>query len=265
MSRVNQSQALKLSIEHGSASTWFPHHAFNGHKAASGWAVESLSCANAIGRVNSCPFSLLCLLLLEVGRACSRQFYTSLATKYRFVSVTTMAYPEIDDRQRIAGSCPCSCVSWICTTFPSSVTICHCAQCRSVSSTNAPIAYSSLPNDSLHFSDGAAPSVSATSNFAAAYTPNIACTETERAVRGTCKHCGTLIYMKYHCSPESTDMNMGLCSDESVLRRVRDATDHIFFKGQVRTGEKAWRGFSDELSEAVAKWEREGKMRRADV
>lgn len=173
-----------------------------------------------------------------------------------------MTSPNPSESKHLTGSCPCTTISWKTTIPPQTITICHCTQCRTISTTTTPIAYSSFPNTAVHFSDTAATSKPAT---ASADLPNITVVETERAARGACKRCDVVIYMKYHCWPEITDLNVGLCDDEAVLERVRGAKMHIFFDGEVGEGEEAYRGFNDEFAEAMEKWECEGKKKRADL
>jgi hypothetical protein len=191
---------------------------------------------------------------------CLQPFPTDLAVGYTFSSISSMAYHQRNNGQSLAGSCPCSSVSWTTTTLPSSMAICHCSQCRNSSSTNAPIAYGSFSNECIRFTSDAAYSGSTTTP-----TLNVTTLKTEKAARGICEHCGTIIYMKYHCSPTTTDLNMGLCVDECALRDVRSAKHHIFFDGRVGEDERSWKGLSDDLAETMTLWEQQGRKKRSDV
>lgn len=82
---------------------------------------------------------------------------------------------------------------------------------------------------------------------------------------GTCKYCGSLIYMKYHGSADETDINMALCEDQSVVEGLQEDAIHIFCKEAGALGREVWREFSDEQRRNLEKWEEGGRKRRTDV
>jgi hypothetical protein len=132
--------------------------------------------------------------------------------------------------------------------------------CRSASLTKSPIPFAFFPNYAVCFV-----SENPTSRAIEPGASNIGHEEQTRVIRGSCKYCGDLIYMKYHASADETDLNMALCEDQSVVHRLQGATIHIFCKEEVPQGQKAWSQFSREQKQNLDKWEEGGKKRRTDV
>ena len=71
--------------------------------------------------------------------------------------------------------------------------------------------------------------------------------------------------MNYHCEPEDTSLNMGLCHDEEMVKAVREAKEHIFYEGEVGDGETGWKGFPDRFGPVLEKWKAEGRKKREDI
>jgi hypothetical protein len=71
--------------------------------------------------------------------------------------------------------------------------------------------------------------------------------------------------MKYHSSPDETDLNMALCKDSAVLERSQDVVVHIFCEEEVPEGHQAWREFSDEQKQRLNEWEKGGRRKRPDI
>lgn len=160
----------------------------------------------------------------------------------------------------LTGSCPCLSVSWSSTMPPAGLCFCHCGDCRSSSPMNFPILYGFFPNHAITFSNNETPSRTGKLD-----SSNIVCKEESRAIRGSCKHCGSLIYMRYHSSPDETDLNMAFCKDPSVLERSRDPVVHIFCEDEVPEGHQAWKGFSDEQKRRLDEWEKGGRRKRSEI
>lgn len=171
-----------------------------------------------------------------------------------------MTSSSLSTGQGLSGSCPCSGVSWSSTVPPSGLCFCHCRDCRSSSPTSSPILYGFFPNHAIKFSrDGLSP------QSADLDTSNIVRKEEDRAIRGSCKHCGSLIYMKYHSSPDETDINMASCKSSERLERLQDPVMHIFCDDRVPEGHQAWTGFSDGQKQRLDEWEKAGRKNRRDI
>lgn len=162
----------------------------------------------------------------------------------------------------LTGSCPCSSVSWTSSISPSSICICHCSDCRSSSPTKLSVPFAFFPNHAIQFANH-----ELSTNTTEPGTSNITHKEEKLAVRGSCKLCASLIYMKYHSSAGETDVNMALCDDQSVVEKLQETTIHIFCeeKEEVAQGQRGWRGFSDEQRRNLDKWDLEGRKKRTDV
>lgn len=143
---------------------------------------------------------------------------------------------------------------------PAGLCFCHCGDCRFSSPANSPILYGFFPNHAIKFFVN-----DFSSQTGKLDSSTIACKEESRAIRGSCKHCGSLIYMKYHSSPDETDLNMALCKDSAVLERSQDVIVHIFCEEEVPEGHQAWRGFSDEQKQRLDEWEKGGRRKRPDI
>lgn len=162
--------------------------------------------------------------------------------------------------QSLTGSCPCSSVSWSSTMPPAGLCFCHCGDCRSSSPTNSPILYGFFPNHAIEFFRDSLSAQSAESG-----TSNIVRKEEDRAIRGSCKHCGSLVYMKYHSSPDETDINMASCKNLEGVKRSQEFVVHIFCDDEVPEGHEAWRGFSDEQKQRLDEWGKGGRKKRSDI
>jgi len=167
------------------------------------------------------------------------------------------------EERTLTGSCPCSGVSWSTTILPGAICICHCMDCRSSPPSKSPIPFAFFPNDCIYFSSNAIALATAGRD-----TSNIKHVQEPRAIRGSCKGCDSLIYMKYHASPGETDVNMALCDDKDMVTKLQDATIHIFCEREgkeMQQGQKTWTGFSDKQRLNLERWDREGRKKRLDV
>ena len=92
------------------------------------------------------------------------------------------------------------------------------------------------------------------------------------AVRGSCGHCGSPLFMKYHCEPDGIYVVMGIVDDSKVIGSIVKPEEHIF------VGEKAtwwdladgdglarYEGFSETFQVRLRAWYAEGCPKSADI
>lgn len=102
-------------------------------------------------------------------------------------------------------------------------------------------------------------------------------THSATAVRGSCRDCGSPLFMKYHCRPDGTDVAMGIvdADDEggNVLGEVEVPKEHIFWEKRLKWLDAGWdrdglercEGFPEGFRARLKEWEGKGRVRRGDV
>ncbi|MCJ1305410.1 hypothetical protein MMC08_008224 [Hypocenomyce scalaris] len=121
----------------------------------------------------------------------------------------------------LTGSCGCGTFTWSSTALPSSVVYCHCVTCRKFSGAAF-----------LPFGDFGLDAISWRTDGVTSPMPHRDLIKTlsfdDTAQRGSCKTCGTPLFMKYRCQPETIAICMGTMDVESVRGRIVNPSAHIF-------------------------------------
>ncbi|KAK7920865.1 hypothetical protein PG985_008887 [Apiospora marii] len=172
-------------------------------------------------------------------------------------------------RTVLRGSCLCGMIHVESTMLPESVTICHCKECRKVSS-NPFLVFGLFHNDSIRWSITSALDVK---HLSSDQTEGIRLTYySELAVRGSCPRCGTPLFMKYHCRPDGTSITMGLVDDEHIVGAIPAVKEHIFLGDKaswwsVPSGDGTARhsGFNEPFSRRLQDWISRGRPQRLDI
>lgn len=109
------------------------------------------------------------------------------------------------------GSCLCGDTSYIASSLPTELSLCHCKNCRRHSG-SAFSAWLDLPTSSLTIR---------TKHAMLEQTSDL-------AKRSSCSQCGTPLFMQYHCIPDTVSVGAGTVEEESLTEKLSGRTNHIF-------------------------------------
>ena len=156
----------------------------------------------------------------------------------------------------LSGSCSCGKVKYTSGTLPIAITICHCLECRKP--TSAPfLTFGLYHNSALIWQ---------------APPEGIKTTASEMAVRGSCRSCDTLLYMKYHCRPDGTSVTIGTIDDDSIQGTLPKLKEHIFLAEKRPWWELSdspsvarHDGFNEPFQLRLKEWDARGRPSRTDI
>lgn len=160
----------------------------------------------------------------------------------------------------LRGSCSCSLVSYTSSSLPISMTLCHCTTCRKLS--GAPfLSFGLFHNNALIWS----------SSSSQAET-DIKLSASPIAIRGSCRRCGSPLFMKYHCRPDGTSVTMGIADEGTAVGAMVRPKEHIFLSEKAgwweiseSDGLERHEAFNEPFQRRLAEWEAQGKKKRNDV
>ena len=159
----------------------------------------------------------------------------------------------------LQGSCCCGLVSYASSTLPIAITHCHCLPCRKLS--GAPfLSFGLYHNSALTWNNPTFKGEAA-----------IKLSLSEIAVRGSCRNCGSPLFMKYPCRPDATSVNMGSIDDDSLTMKMVKAKEHIFLQEKASWWELSEDGlarhqaFNEPFQLRLKEWQARGKPARDDI
>lgn len=131
--------------------------------------------------------------------------------------------PELPSVLR--GSCRCGNCIYTSRTLPIAITFCHCVPCRKASGA-AFLSFGLFHNTALQFhgleADVPPPIKQGLSPITVCGIPI--------AIRSSCGVCGSPLFMRYHCRPDATSVNLGVIDDASVESTMPKPKEHIFLR-----------------------------------
>ena len=172
----------------------------------------------------------------------------------------------------LKGYCQCSAIVLSSSQLPLSITLCYCTQCQKMS--GAPfIAWGLFDNRALQWWDQA---------YSMSKSPNkkqsirirastIKIGGTPLAHRGSCRDCGSPLFMKYSCNPDHTSVALGIVDNDTIRGEVVKPKEHIFLKEKAmwwsvaEDGAEKWDHFDNDFLNAKDEWAQGGAKRREDV
>ena len=173
------------------------------------------------------------------------------------------------------GTCACSAIRFSSVCLPMGSSVCHCSACRKIS--GAPfVVFGLFPNDSVTWStntvDASSGNEHNVKDDGGALTAEILLTRSSKVgQRGTCKKCGSPLWMKYHCRPDGLSIPLGLIDRANDVGESMNPTEHIFLNSKVSwlplpdDGLERHAEFDEPFRRRLEQWEQAGCPKRKDV
>lgn len=156
----------------------------------------------------------------------------------------------------LSGSCLCGSVKYTSGTLPLALTICHCLECRKAAGSPF-LLFGVYHNSALRWQ---------------APPKGIKTTASDIAVRGSCRSCGTPLFMKYHCRPDGTSVTVGTIDDQSIVGTLPKLKEHIFLAEKAPWWDIAedvsvarHAGFNEPFQLRLKEWNAKGRPSRDDL
>ena len=165
------------------------------------------------------------------------------------------------DATTIHGRCRCGLTTFTTAVQPNGCDACHCNACKANSPTfDGGVIFGNFPNNTINVST----------------PPDRPLTVKQTSHMGGrvfCPGCNDNIWMRYHCGPNNTSVNLGFVVEDNLrISFVESVTDRIFIPEEElqdiqkrHPGTRCYIGFNPEFEANLKRWEEEGSKKRDDT